>query len=159
MLFTIAMAWADGYGKLIGCLIQSQGWVKKMTEAQLKQYLLGKPEALEDYPFGPEAAVYKVHDKMFALVNSRDGIPAINLKCDPLQAVQLRDVFAAVLPGYHMNKTHWNTVLIDGSLPDGEIERMIDHSYALVVKSLKKLLRQGMEVRYGRDLLYREDAL
>ena len=129
-----------------------------MTADQLKHYLLSKPEALEDYPFGPEAAVYKVHDKMFALVNMREGVLAINLKCDPLQAIQLRDVFSAVLPGYHMNKKHWNTVLIDGSLPDGEIARMIDHSYALVVKSLKKAVRQGLEARHGRELLYREDA-
>ncbi|AJQ92086.1 MmcQ/YjbR family DNA-binding protein [Gynuella sunshinyii] len=128
-----------------------------MTENELTQYLLSKPESLEDYPFGPEAAVFKVHDKMFALSAVRgDGILSVNLKCDPLQAVQLRDVFSAVLPGYHMNKKHWNTVLIDGSLPDGEIERMIDHSYALVVKSLKKAQRQGMELRHGKEVLYRD---
>ncbi|WP_428242894.1 MmcQ/YjbR family DNA-binding protein [Gynuella sp.] len=128
-----------------------------MTENELKQYLLSKPESVEDYPFGPEASVFKVHNKMFALSAVRgDGMLSVNLKCDPLQAVQLRDVFSAVLPGYHMNKKHWNTVLVDGSLPDGEIERMIDHSYSLVVKSLKKTERQGLELRHGKDVLYRE---
>lgn len=125
-----------------------------MKPAQLKRYLLGKPEALEDFPFGPDAAVYKVADKMFALTFQRGGHLNVNLKCNPLQAIELRDVFEAVQPAYHMNKRHWNTVILDGSLPAGEIQRMIDHSYALVVKGLKKAVRQGLEVRHGRALLY-----
>jgi predicted DNA-binding protein (MmcQ/YjbR family) len=67
----------------------------------------------------------------------------------------LRDIFDAVRPGYHMNKKHWNTVNLDGSVPSSEIERMIDHSYTLVVKSLPRTVRQGLEVRYGRAILYR----
>lgn len=120
----------------------------------LKHYLLGKPEAEEDFPFGPDAAVYKVHGKMFALV-FRDGRhDAVNLKCHPLEAIELRDVFSAVRPGYHMNKKHWNTVTLDGSLPAGELQRMIDHSYGLVVKKLPKAVRLGLEVRHGQAALY-----
>ena len=125
-----------------------------MKPAQLKRYLLSKPEAIEDYPFGPDAAVYKVADKMFALTFYRDDVLNVNLKCHPREAIELRDVFDAVQPGYHMNKQHWNTVILDGSIPKGEIERMIDHSYALVVKGLKKAVRQGLEIRHGRDHLY-----
>ena len=123
-----------------------------VTEATLKQYLLSKPEAVEDYPFGPEAAVYKVLGKMFALVFHQAGECRVNLKCDPVEAVELRHVFEAVLPGYHMNKKHWNTVRLDGSLPMGEFERMVDNSYRLVVKSLKKAERQGLALRAGAPL-------
>ena len=78
----------------------------------------------------------------------------MNLKCDPDQALALRDIFTAVLPGYHMNKKHWNTIKLDGSIPEGEIQRMIDHSFALVVGGLSKKVREGMEVRHGREALY-----
>lgn len=125
-----------------------------LEESQLKRYLLSKPEAIEDYPFGPDAAVYKIADKMFALTFYREGLLNLNLKCNPREAIELRDVFDAVKPAYHMNKQHWNTVIVDGSIPRGEIERMIDNSYALVVKGLKKLVRQGLEVRHGRQAIY-----
>jgi predicted DNA-binding protein (MmcQ/YjbR family) len=104
----------------------------------LKKYLLNKPEAIEDFPFGPEVAVYKVRDKIFALIGMENNEARINLKCDPAEAEQLRMVFDAVLPGYHMNKKHWNTVIINGSIPDSEVKRMIDNSYALIVKKLGK---------------------
>ena len=119
-----------------------------------RQYLLGKPEAMEDYPFGPDVAVMKVRDKMFATLGQEGGEGRMNLKCDPDQALALRDIFSAVLPGYHMNKKHWNTIKLDGSIPEGEIQRMIDHSFALVVKGLSKKVREGMEVRHGREALY-----
>ncbi len=122
-----------------------------MTEKALKQYLLGKPEAVEDFPFGPDAAVYKVCGKMFALVFCQKGECRVNLKCNPEEAVELRSVFDAVLPGYHMNKRHWNTVRLDGSLPRGEIERMVDNSFRLVVKGLKKSERRGLELRSGQS--------
>lgn len=130
-----------------------------MNEKQLKHYLLSKPEAFEDYPFGPDAAVYKVADKMFALSFFRGDHFNVNLKCHPLEAIELRDVFSAVQPAYHMNKRHWNTVILDGSLPRGEIERMIDQSYALVVKGLKKAVRQGLEIRHGKAALYPAAAM
>ena len=120
----------------------------------LQRYLNSKPEALEDYPFGPDAQVFKVQNKLFALVFRRDGCECINLKCDPEEAVGLRDLFAAVSPGYHMNKRHWNTVRNDGSVPVGELQRMIDRSYALVVRGLPRVVRQGMELRHGVDTLY-----
>ncbi len=111
----------------------------------IKKYLLDKPEAKEDFPFGPEVAVYKVRDKMFALIGTENNEAGtenkevrINLKCDPIEAEQLRMVFDTIIPGYHMNKKHWNTVIINGSIPDGEVKRMIDNSYKLVVKGLGK---------------------
>tara|TARA_B100000676_G_scaffold310925_1_gene379009 strand:- start:104 stop:502 length:399 start_codon:yes stop_codon:yes gene_type:complete len=119
-----------------------------------RHYLLGKPEAVEDYPFGPEVAVMKVRDKMFATLGEEQGEGRMNLKCDPDQALALRDIFEAVIPGYHMNKKHWNTIKLDGSIPEGEIQRMIDHSYALVVGGLPKKVREAMAVRHGREALY-----
>jgi predicted DNA-binding protein (MmcQ/YjbR family) len=120
-----------------------------------RAYLLKRPEAFEDFPFGPNVYVYKIRNKMFATLGGDADTAQMNLKCDPDEAVFLRDTFDAVLPGYHMNKTHWNTVLLDGSIPRGEIERMIDRSYGLVVKSLKKSERTALEVRHGRSSLYR----
>ncbi|MEH6566793.1 MAG: MmcQ/YjbR family DNA-binding protein [Halopseudomonas sp.] len=120
----------------------------------LRQYLLSKPEAQEDFPFGPEAAVFKVQGKMFALLGQRQGRASLNLKCDPQQAIGLRDLFPAVTPGYHMNKRHWNSVFDDGSIPPGEMQRMIDHSYALVVKGLARSQRLGLEARHGKAALY-----
>lgn len=79
----------------------------------------------------------------------------MNLKCDPDEALILRDMFDAVKPGYHMNKRLWNTIVLDGEVPPGEIERMIDRSYALVVKKLGKEQRQALEIRHGKDVLYR----
>ena len=120
-----------------------------------RAYFLSRPEAFEDFPFGPDVYVYKIANKMFATLVESDGLARMNLKCEPNEALFLRDTFEAVQPGYHMNKTHWNTVLLDGSIPRGELERMIDRSYGLVVKSLKKAERTALEVRHGKDALYR----
>jgi predicted DNA-binding protein (MmcQ/YjbR family) len=81
---------------------------------------------------------------MFALISESEGKPWISLKCDPLLAQILRQKYEAVVPGYHLNKTHWNTVLIDGTIPDDEVREMIDHSYELVFKSLKKSERESL---------------
>lgn len=127
-----------------------------MNSFDCRTYCLARPEATEDFPFGPEVAVYRVRDKMFALYSvDQTGLGSVNLKCDPLQAQALRDIFPAVTAGYHMNKKHWNTVLLDGSVPPGELRRMIDHSYALVVKKLPRTERQFLERRYAADELYR----
>jgi len=127
---------------------------KPMGYDQARDYMLSKPEAELDYPFGPDVGVPKVRGKMFATLGEEDKLARINLKCDPEEALFLRDTFESVLPGYHMNKVHWNTVLLDGSIPNGEIERMIDSSYALVVKTLKKAERVALETRHGKQALY-----
>ena len=104
----------------------------------LRKYLLAKAGAVEDFPFDKTTLVIKVAGKMFALLGLNDEPLRINLKCDPLQAEILRDRYPAVIPGYHMNKRHWNTVVLDGSVPEAELWAMIDASYALVVKGLPK---------------------
>lgn len=125
-----------------------------MNSDAVRQYLLGKPEAYEDYPFGPDVAVMKVGRRMFATLSRNKDGANMNLKCDPDEAVMLRDIFDAVLPGYHMNKRHWNTIVLDGTIPRGEIERMIDNSYTLVVRSMSRAERIPLETRYGKDQLY-----
>ncbi len=98
----------------------------------LREYCISKKGATESFPFGEDTLVFKVNEKIFALVNL-DGDLSINLKCDPVLAIELRERYSSVNSGYHMNKKHWNTVLINGSVPDKEIFLWIDHSYDLVV--------------------------
>ena len=126
-----------------------------MDQAEARDYLLSKPEGIEDFPFGPDIQVYKVRRKMFATLGHERGVWRMNLKCDPHEAIILRDLFESVIPGYHMNKAHWNTVILDASIPRGEIERMIDRSYGLVVKGLKNADRLSLEIQYGPEALYR----
>ena len=128
-----------------------------MTPEQVREYMLSKPEAEEDFPFYPDVSVMKVKGKMFATFAEEDGLYRMNLKCDPEQALELRDVFDSVKPGYHMNKKHWNTVYLDGELPAGELQRQIDHSYALVLKGMTKALRRSLETAYDHNLLYGEE--
>ena len=104
-----------------------------MDIVALRNYCLDKPGAMECFPFDEETLVFKVDEKIFALT-SLDGELSINLKCDPASAIELREKYSAVTPGYHMNKKHWNTVNIDGTIPDNEIFSWIDHSYSLVKK-------------------------
>lgn len=125
-----------------------------MTYEALRNYLLERPAAWLDYPFGPRVAVFKIRLKMFATLVENKGVVSMNLKCDPHEAMILRDIFASILPGYHMNKRHWNTVIIDGTVPDGEIQRMIDNSFGLVVRSLKSSERKNFEMQYGKAALY-----
>ena len=112
-----------------------------MDVETFREYCLGKPHVTEGTPFGETVLVFKVGGKMFALV-ALDEIPArANLKCDPDLALELRDRYEQVQPGYHMNKKHWNTVEIEGGIPAAELHKMIDHSYELVVKSLPRAQR------------------
>ena len=104
---------------------------------------LSKPGAEEATPFGPDVIVYKVGGKMFALTVPEDFPARINLKCDPERAVILRDEYESILPGYHMNKRHWNTLVLDGSLPSRLVGELIDHSYDLVAASLPKKRARG----------------
>jgi predicted DNA-binding protein (MmcQ/YjbR family) len=109
-----------------------------MDLARFREYCLKKSCATEGMPFGPTVLVFKVSGKMFALA-ALDEVPTtVNLKCDPDLALELRDRYEQVTPGYHMNKKHWNTVEIEGGIPDHELRKMIDHSYDLVAKALSK---------------------
>jgi predicted DNA-binding protein (MmcQ/YjbR family) len=102
-----------------------------MDIVSLREYCIAKKGAEESFPFGDDTLVFKTNGKIFALVNL-DGNLSINLKCDPALAVELRERYPSVTPGYHMNKKHWNTVLLDGSVPDKEIFSWIDHAYELI---------------------------
>ena len=107
----------------------------------LKNYLLSKPAAVEEFPFDAVTLVIKVSGKMFALVGLNNDPLRLNLKCDPAKGEILREIYPAIQPGYHMNKRHWNTIILDGSIADTEILAMIDDSYALVIKGLPKAKR------------------
>ncbi|MDO6445076.1 MmcQ/YjbR family DNA-binding protein [Colwellia sp. 1_MG-2023] len=120
-----------------------------MVEQIAEKYLLSKPETSMYYPFGDGVKVFRVKEKMFATLalgtgkekgtnGKMAGHYCINLKCDPDEAIMLRDIFPSVIPGYHMNKAQWNTIILDGSIPEGEVERMIDNSYMLVVSKMTK---------------------
>jgi predicted DNA-binding protein (MmcQ/YjbR family) len=109
-----------------------------MDLAQFREYCLSKPHATEGTPFGPDVLVFKVGGKIFALA-ALDEVPTTaNLKCDPDLALDFRDRYEQVRPGYHMNKKHWNTVEIETGIPDAELRKMIEHSYDLVANSLLK---------------------
>lgn len=116
-----------------------------MEFESLREYLLNKKGACEDFPFGTAVIVFKVMEKMFALIPFNKKPLQINLKCDPELALHLRAKYNAVQSGYHMNKKHWNTIIIDGSIPDDELSAMIDDSYDLVIKGLKKADRLKIE--------------
>jgi predicted DNA-binding protein (MmcQ/YjbR family) len=103
-----------------------------------------KPGAAEDYPFGDEVAVFKVAGRMFALVPLGADPANVSLKCEPGLAVSLRDRYPGITPGYHLNKRHWNTVALDGSVPDEEVRELIDHSYDLVVARLTRAQRSQL---------------
>ena len=117
----------------------------QMNPEIFREYCLAKPQASEGTPFGETVLVFKVAGKIFALL-SLDEVPMrANLKCDPDLALELRDRYEQVLPGYHMNKKHWNTVELGTGVPDVELRKMIDHSYELVVKSLPRKTRCRIE--------------
>jgi predicted DNA-binding protein (MmcQ/YjbR family) len=97
----------------------------------LREYCISKEGVTESLPFGDDTLVFKKRDKIFALANL-SGELSLNLKCDPAYALELRERYPAVIPGYHMNKKHWNTILLDGTVPDKEVFSWIDHSYELI---------------------------
>ena len=110
-------------------------------------YLLAKPGAEAGYPFGPGTLVLKVAGKMFALLGEDSKPETINLKCIPDEALALRAAHRSIIPGYHMDKRHWNTLTLDGSLPDELVLELMDQSYALVVKGLPKAKREQLQGR------------
>ena len=114
-----------------------------MERAKLEQLLSGFRGAEASYPFGPEALVYKVRGKMFALL-SQDDNPSVTLKCSPEDGELLVGQFEAVRPGYHMSKRHWLTVSLKGDLPDAALKGLAEDSYGLVVKGLSRGVRAGL---------------
>ena len=115
-----------------------------MNPAALREHCLSFPGAEETVPFGPETSVFKVGGKMFALSQLGADSLRVSLKCEPELAEALREAHAAVLPGYHLSKRHWNTVIIDGSIPGNAIRDMIEDSYDLVVSKLPQARRRAL---------------
>ena len=121
-----------------------------MTHKLLEEYLLSFPTTWLDFPFGEGVSVYKVGhketggSKLFAIIADGSDPLRVSLKCDPKLAETLREKYESVLPGYHLNKKHWNTVLFEGSLDDGFLRKLIDHSYDLIVASLPKKTRDEL---------------
>ena len=115
-----------------------------MDGKALRRVCLGFAGSEETFPFGPENSVFKVAGKMFALVPLGETPGSVSLKCNPDLADSLRDRYAGVTPGYHLSKRHWNTVTLDGSVPDEEVLELIDHSYDLVVARLTRVQRNQL---------------
>ena len=116
-----------------------------MTAAQLRRCCLAQTGAVEDFPFGPEHSVFKVAGKVFAL-SALDRTPLeVSVKCEPELAEQLRHSYEAIRPGYHLNKRHWNTITLDGSLGDKLVRELIEDSYDLVVSALPKRTREELK--------------
>lgn len=103
-----------------------------LSHKELEEYILSMPNARLDYPFGEDTAVYKVGDKMFAIIAEKSQPVRLSLKCDPQLVVKLREKYETVLPGYHLNKKHWNTIICSGQLEAEEIHDLIRHSFELV---------------------------
>jgi len=115
-----------------------------MDLEQFREYCLSRVAATESMPFGEGVLVFKVAGKIFALAALDEFPTTVNLKCDPDLALELRDRYEQVRPGYHMNKKHWNTVEIDSGVPEAELRKMIEHSYDLVVRALPKAQRDQL---------------
>jgi predicted DNA-binding protein (MmcQ/YjbR family) len=111
----------------------------------IRLYCLEKPAAEESMPFGDGTLVFKVAGKMFLLLSLDESTVSFNAKCDPGKAIQLRDTFPHIQPGYHMNKQHWNTIQVDFDLSPAIIRELIDHSYSLVVASLSKKQKEALQ--------------
>ncbi len=127
-----------------------------MNLETFREQCMGLPEVTESFPFGPDALVFKVASKMFAIANVSAVEPKVSLKCDPDEALALRARYAAVVAGYHLNKKHWNTVSLDGSVPSHEVAVWTRRSYDLVVASLKKADRVRIQSILQSDV--NEDA-
>lgn len=108
-----------------------------MNIETIREYCLSKPGSEETLPFGPDTLVYKVNGKIFLLMGLDSETLRFNVKCDPDKAPELREEYACVLPGYHMNKKHWNTIVVDGSVSSGQLKEWIDHSYNLIAPKKK----------------------
>jgi predicted DNA-binding protein (MmcQ/YjbR family) len=115
-----------------------------VDRARARRHCLARAGAVEEFPFGPQTAVFKVHGKVFALLPRRSAEPTISLKCEPALAEDLRAAHAGIVPGYHLNKRHWNSVSLDGGLPPTMIADLIEDSYDLVVANLPRRVRDAL---------------
>jgi predicted DNA-binding protein (MmcQ/YjbR family) len=123
--------------------------MSRMDAAELRRWCLAQTGAVEDFPFGPELSVFKVGGRIFAL-SALDRMPLeVSVKCEPELAVELRDSYGAIRPGYHLNKRHWNTITLDGSLPDRLVRDLIQDSYDLVANALPKRAREQLPMQSG----------
>jgi predicted DNA-binding protein (MmcQ/YjbR family) len=120
-----------------------------MTAGELREWCLDRPGAVEEFPFGPEVSVFKVAGKIFALSALRSRPLEVSVKCDPELAEDLRNTYAAIRPGYHLNKRHWNTITLDGSLPGETIAELLEDSYDLVVAGLPRTKREAIPPQKG----------
>lgn len=116
-----------------------------MNIEEVRTYCLSKPGVSEDFPFGDEVLVFRVLDKLFVLSSLERSPLSINLKCDPEKALELREEYEEVTPGYHMNKKHWNTINLEGDVPSNALREWIDDSYDLVVAKLRKKDREALK--------------
>ena len=115
-----------------------------MNYEELQNYCSAKPGVTEEFPFDEVTLVFKVMGRVFAITSLADEEPRVNLKCDPDRAIELREEFPDIIPGWHMNKKHWNTVYLERELDHQLIQELIDHSYNLVVKKLTKKKREEL---------------
>ena len=113
-----------------------------MDFSSLHKYCMDKPGVTDGLPFGDTVMVIKVGSKIYAFLSQNDEPVRISLKCDPFRAEDLRMEYESIIPGYHLNKQHWNTIIADGTVPDELLRELIDHSYDLIFKSLKKSVRE-----------------
>jgi predicted DNA-binding protein (MmcQ/YjbR family) len=121
----------------------------EVDAAQLRRWCLGQRGAVEDFPFGPETSVFKVGGKVFAISGLGRTPLEVSVKCEPELALDLRASYAAIRPGYHLNKRHWNTLTLDRSLPDQLVRDLVEDSYDLVVSALPK--RTRMQLAWAAD--------
>ena len=118
--------------------------MRGVTASELRRWCLQQTGAMEEFPFGPETSVFKVAGKIFSL-SALDRVPLeVSVKCEPELAVALRNSYPAIRPGYHLNKRHWNTIRLDGSLPDELVRDLVEDSYDLVVSALPKRVREQL---------------
>ena len=120
-----------------------------MTFTEIEQYILSKYEVTYDYPFDEEVLVYRIFNKIFALIIDESPLK-INLKCDPIYALELRSLYKNIESGYHMNKKHWNTIEVNGDVDDEFLKELIDHSYDMVVAKLTKKQREMIKLRKSK---------
>jgi len=121
--------------------------MSSVDATELRGWCLARPGAIEDFPFGPEHSVFKVGGKMFAISALERAPLEVSVKCEPDLAVELRNSYAAIRPGYHLNKRHWNTITLDGSLPDQLVRDLVEDSYDLIVSALPKRVQRALGPR------------